>query len=48
MALTIKNLQAGKKGYKIALQTALLVLILSSVAVKPPPLGGGYKATHTL
>jgi len=22
--------------------------VLSSVAVKPPTLGGGYKATHTL
>lgn len=33
MALTIKNLQAGKKGYKIALQTALLVIILLTIFI---------------
>ena len=32
----------------IALIGLAYAVILSAVAVKPPTLGGGYKATHTL
>ena len=32
----------------ILVYLSCITFVLSSVAVKPPTLGGGYKATHTL
>ena len=43
---SVKELMLGKNYDNILQQSSQG--FLSSVAVKPPPLGGGYKATCTL
>ncbi len=43
---SVKELMLGKNYDNILQQSSQG--FLSSVAVKPPTLGGGYKATHTL
>ena len=43
---SVKELMLGKNYDNILQQSSQG--FLSAVAVKPPTLGGGYKATHTL
>ena len=45
---SVKELMLGKNYDNILQQSSQGFLFLSAVAVKPPTLGGGYKATHTL